>query len=197
MSRERTAPKSALRVGERVYIRRLVPSDYEAFAALRAESAEFLRPWQPLPSDTGVSGEQWSREYFDGWLRKMRTGRYVRLVICSRMDASSGAILGAVNLNEIVRGVFQSAFLGYWVGAAHARKGYLTEALPLVIDYAFDELGLHRVEANIMPHNEASLRLARRVGFRLEGRAERYLKIAGAWQDHDRYAITREEWGGL
>jgi ribosomal-protein-alanine N-acetyltransferase len=112
-------------------------------------------------------------------------------LICRRED---GAILGAVNLNEIVRGPAQSAFLGYWIGAAHARQGYMTEALQLALRHGFGILKLHRVEANILPVNRPSIALVRRAGFRREGYSPRYLRIAGRWADHERWALLSERW---
>jgi ribosomal-protein-alanine N-acetyltransferase len=97
-------------------------------------------------------------------------------------------------LNEIVRGPAQSAYLGYWIGAPYAKQGYLTEALPLALSHAFHALGLHRVEANIMPTNRPSLALVKRAGFRREGYSPRYLKIAGRWRDHERWALLAEDW---
>ena len=99
--------------------------------------------------------------------------------------------------NEIVRGPAQSAFLGYWIGARYARQGYMTEALQLALRHAFRVLRLHRVEANIMPANRASIALVRRAGFQREGYSTRYLKIAGRWADHERWALTVEDWRRL
>ncbi len=102
-------------------------------------------------------------------------------------------IVGVVNLSEISRGCFQNCFMGYWIGQPYRRQGFMTEALRLAMDYAFDDLDLHRVEANIIPSNAASIALIKRLGFRLEGLSQRYLKINGEWQDHERWALTREE----
>jgi [ribosomal protein S5]-alanine N-acetyltransferase len=104
------------------------------------------------------------------------------------------AIVGFLNLGEIVRGGFQSAYLGYGAVASHAGKGYMTEALELVLRDTFTRLGLHRVEANIQPGNAASIALVRRAGFELEGVSPRYLKIGGRWRDHERWAIRSERW---
>jgi len=128
---------------------------------------------------------------FAGWLRTSRGGRHEKLLVCRIED---GALLGASNINEIVRVPSQSAFLGYWIGAPYARQGYMTEALQLALHYAFRTLGLHRVEANIMPVNRASIMLVRRAGFRREGYSPRYLKIAGRWADHERWALLVEDW---
>jgi ribosomal-protein-alanine N-acetyltransferase len=113
-------------------------------------------------------------------------GHFVRL--------SSGELAGVINLNEIVMGLFRSAYLGYYAFAPHDGRGHMREGMSLVIGKAFGELGLHRVEANIQPNNEASRALVERLGFRLEGFSERYLKINGRWRDHERWALTAEEW---
>src|SRR5690606_34212843 len=94
----------------------------------------------------------------------------------------------------VQRGPFQSAFVGYWIDEAHAGHGYIPEAVVLTLRYAFDELGLHRVEAVIVPRNARSRRVAQKLGLRDEGTAVRLLQIQGVWEDHVRYAITREEW---
>ncbi len=101
--------------------------------------------------------------------------------------------MGQASLSEIIRGPLQQAFLGYWIGRPFVRQGYMGEALPLVLRVAFGELKLHRVEANIQPGNAASIALARRVGFRMEGYSPRYLQIRGAWADHERWAMLSEE----
>jgi ribosomal-protein-alanine N-acetyltransferase len=110
------------------------------------------------------------------------------------VDARSGELAGVINLSEIVRGSFQSAYLGYYALLPHAGSGRMDAGMRLVLRRAFTELKLHRVEANIQPGNAASIALVRRLGFRLEGYSRRYLKIRGRWQDHERWALTREEW---
>mgnify|MGYP006778483145 FL=1 len=105
-----------------------------------------------------------------------------------------GALAGVINLNGIVRGLFQNAYLGYYAFAPHTNRGYMGEALAQVLRVAFVRHKLHRVEANIQPDNLASLALVKRAGFRLEGYSPRYLKIGGRWRDHERWAITVEEW---
>lgn len=131
---------------------------------------------------------------FRTYLAKSRTPAAACRLIWRRADDT---LLGAININEIVRGFFQSGYLGYYVGAAYAGQGYMTEALQLMLRFAFRRLKLHRVEANILPNNHASLALVRRAGFRHEGRSPRYVKIAGRWRDHERWALLAEHWRPL
>jgi ribosomal-protein-alanine N-acetyltransferase len=104
------------------------------------------------------------------------------------------AIVGFLNISEIVRGRLQSGFLGYGAVAQFSGQGYLTEAMELLLKEAFTALRLHRLEANIQPGNLSSIALAERCGFQYEGFSPRYLKIGGRWRDHERWAITRETW---
>jgi [ribosomal protein S5]-alanine N-acetyltransferase len=108
-------------------------------------------------------------------------------------SADDDAILGVVEISHVARGNFQSAYLGFRIGAVHAGSD-MTEALPLVLRHAFDTLRLHRLEANIQPGNEASIALVRRAGFTREGFSRRHLKINGRWRDDERWAILREDW---
>ena len=178
--------RRALEIGRRVYLRRPTGRDQDEYLALRRRSVAFLKRWEPLPR----RGKRAARLFAD-WLRSSRGGRHEKLLICRRED---GAILGAINLNEIVRGPAQSAFLGYWIGAAHARQGYMTEALQLALRHGFERMKLHRLEANILPVNRPSIALVRRAGFRREGYSPRYLKIAGRWADHERWALLSDRW---
>lgn len=106
----------------------------------------------------------------------------------------TGEIAGVVNINEVVRGSFRSGYLGYYVFVPHNGHGYMTAGLRAVVSKAFRGLRLHRLEANIQPGNATSRRLVQRLGFKLEGFSPRYLKIAGKWRDHERWALTAEDW---
>jgi ribosomal-protein-alanine N-acetyltransferase len=108
-----------------------------------------------------------------------------------------GAIVGFVNISQIVRGRLQSGFMGYGGVAGQTGQGYMTEAIGLALRRAFTELRLHRIEANIQPNNAASIALVRRCGFELEGFSPRYLKVGGRWRDHERWAIRAEQWRAL
>jgi ribosomal-protein-alanine N-acetyltransferase len=173
-----------LRVGTRVAIRRLNRGDQAELTALERGSVQLHRPWLPR--------RERSPEAFARRLAKLGQPDHEGLVIC-RLD--TGAIVGTVNVNNIVRGSLQNGVLGYAAYAATAGKGYMTEGLALVLRYAFEELGLHRLEANIQPGNTRSSALVARLGFRLEGHSPAFQCIDGEWRDHDRWAITREPHG--
>jgi [ribosomal protein S5]-alanine N-acetyltransferase len=132
-----------------------------------------------------------TREDFARLLTRTWRSDFVSLLIRRLAD---DAILGSIEISQIVRGAFQSAYLGYQIGAAYARQGYMTEALGLTLAYGFGPLRLHRLEANIQPANEPSIALIRRLGFSQEGYSPRYLKIGGRWRDHEPWAILAESW---
>ena len=144
-----------------------------------------------------------SRELHGDWVSPPRTAaafeRY--LTRFKRPDCvafwvvtSAKELAGVINISEIVRGSFRSGYLGYYAFAPHNGLGYMTRGLRAVLHHAFGRLRLHRLEANIQPGNQASRRLVQRLGFRNEGFSPQYLKIAGQWRDHERWAVTAEEW---
>lgn len=156
------------------------PRHEQEFLAAVVRSRRLHGPWVTAPSS--------SAEY--RLYLKERTGpRHIKYFVCDEL----GGLCGVINLSEIVRGSFQSAYLGYYALMPHAGKGYMSAGLELVIARAFGELDLHRLEANIQPKNERSIALVQRAGFRLEGLSARYLRIAGRWRDHERWAITVED----
>lgn len=129
---------------------------------------------------------------YRAYLRRLRGKTHVGYLICMR---GSGELVGVVNINEIVRGVFRSGYLGYYAFTPYDRQSLMTEGLSLVVGDAFHRLGLHRLEANVQPDNKASIRLVRRLGFRREGYSPRYLEIGGRWRDHERWAILGDDVG--
>lgn len=173
-----------VRAGAQIFIRAPRPADRDEFLSLTRASVRFHRRWGSPP----VTPEQ-----FDEYLERCRRTNFVGLLACRRED---DRVVGVFNLSEIVRGGFQSCYMGYYVGAGYQQRGYMTEALRLVLGHAFETLKLHRVEANIQPDNAPSLALVRRAGFTREGFSRRYLKIAGRWRDHERYALLAEDWRG-
>lgn len=112
------------------------------------------------------------------------------------ISSAEGAIAGFLNLSQIIRGPMQGAFLGYAGVQGMEARGYMREAMGLVLERAFEGLGLHRIEANVQPGNDASLALVKGAGFEREGFSPRYLKIGGRWRDHERWAIRDEMWNG-
>ncbi len=174
---------AAIRSGTVVFIRRPRASDTAAFVALARASRSRLHPFAH-PPDTP--------EAFHRYLGGLRSSRRRGYLVCRREDAG---IVGVANLSEIVRGGFQSAYLGYYGLGDTEGRGYMTEGLALVVLHAFSALKLHRVEANIQPSNTRSIRLVERLGFRREGFSPAYLKIAGEWRDHERWAILADEIG--
>ncbi|MER6810920.1 GNAT family N-acetyltransferase [Spirillospora sp. NPDC000708] len=162
----------------RVTLRHLASDDQDEFLGLVNASADLHRPWVSLPS---------TPEQYQGYLARYAQPDEESVLICVR---GSGAIAGVVNINSIIRGRFQSASIAYAAFASTAGQGYMTEGLTLVVRYAFEQLQLHRLEAQIQPDNHASLKLVRKVGFRYEGCSPELLYIDGAWRDHERWAIT-------
>ncbi len=124
-------------------------------------------------------------------IEKMKRGELFRFWMFS-MEANE-AIIGTISLSNIVRGAFQSCHLGYRIDANHQGKGLMSEAIQLVVKYAFEDLKLHRVEANIMPRNRASFRVVEKNGFRNEGISRKYLKINGKWEDHIHMVLLNED----
>jgi ribosomal-protein-alanine N-acetyltransferase len=176
-------PPAAPPGGHRVALRVLERSDRDEFLRLAAESRELHRPWTYPPERADQFEELFSRS---------RRDDCVCLLACLR---EGGHIAGVLIVSQIVRGAFQSAYLGYYAHQRHANRGYMREAMVQTVDHAFGRLALHRLEANIQPANRASIALARSAGFRLEGFSPRYLLIGGQWRDHERYAITADERG--
>ncbi len=162
-------------------LRDLVPGDREAFLEMVRESRDLHRPWTYPPERA---------DQFDDLVSRTSRDDFVCL---AAVLAEGGDLVGIFTISQIVRGYFQSAYLGYYASARHAGKGLMAEAMALVLDHAFGPLSLHRLEANIQPGNAPSIALARGAGFRLEGYSPRYLLIGGRGRDHERYAITADE----
>ena len=156
-------------------------SDRDAFLEMVRESRELHRPWTYPPERPDQFDDLVSRTVRDDF------------VCLATTLVGNGDIVGIFTISQIVRGYFQSAYLGYYASARHAGKGLMGESMALVLDHAFGPLALHRLEANIQPGNAPSVALARGAGFRLEGYSPRYLLIGGRWRDHERYAITADE----
>ncbi|XVJ60289.1 MAG: GNAT family N-acetyltransferase [Tepidisphaera sp.] len=163
--------------------------DKGEYLRVREDSAHWLEPWEPLlPGGRSPIDD----EAFDRFHKSSETETSRRFLV--KLAGKDTPIVGQISINNIIRGPFLSATLGYWIAKPHAGQGLMSEALRLAVTHAFTDLALHRVEANIIPRNAASIGLVKKLGFRHEGTAERYLRIAGVWEDHERWGMTVERW---
>ncbi len=175
--------------GEGLFLR--VPSlaDYQPWAELRAESRAFLTPWEPTwPADdlTRTAFRRRIRRY----QLEVRDDHAYAFFLFRQSDY---ALLGGITLSNVNRCMTQTATVGYWMGERHAGRGYMTRAVRALVPFAFGTLHLHRLEAACLPHNEASMRLLQKVGFRREGLARGLVCINGRWQDHIVFALLAED----
>lgn len=172
---------------ERMTLRAPQHSDFRAWAGLRKDSKEFLTQWEPVWSPDHLSRKAFTNRVY--WAqRAMSNGTAVPLFLTLR---DSGALLGAITLDNIRRGPAQAGTTGYWIGQPYARQGYMREALQALVHYAFTELDLSRIEAGCLPENTPSRRLLEQCGYKYEGVAQSYLQIDGRWRNHVLYANLR------
>ncbi len=159
---------------------------------LRANS-EHLRPWSaaPSPGEDPYSLTSVSRSVLRH-RREWKRGQAFVLLVTTRENEDR--VIGRIALGGVLLGAFQNAYLGYWIDAEHQGRGLMTEAVRATTTFAFGTAALHRVQAAVMPRNEGSLRVLEKSCYRREGVAERYLCIAGRWEDHVLFAVTSEEW---
>lgn len=181
-------PQPLLR-GQGVALRAPMPADFAPWADLRGASRAQLTPFEPV-----WAADELSRPAFRDRLRRYQNDArndlgYAFLIL----ELPSQMIAGGITLSSIRRGVAQAATVGYWVGAGYTGRGIATAALQRVLRHAFEDLGLHRVEAACMPRNAASLRVLEKAGFEREGLGRQYLKIAGLWEDHILLARVAED----
>ncbi|RMD46753.1 MAG: N-acetyltransferase [Alphaproteobacteria bacterium] len=174
---------------ERLTLRPPEHTDWRAWSELRAESADFLQPWEPEWGPDHLSRRAFTQRVW--WARRsVARGLALPLVMIRREDQR---LVGGITLDNIRRGPAQAGTLGYWIGQPFARQGYMREAVEALVHHAFFELDLSRIEAACLPENTASRRLLERCGFRYEGVAQSYLQINGRWRAHVLYAILRPD----
>ncbi|AXQ92846.1 GNAT family N-acetyltransferase [Cereibacter azotoformans] len=172
---------------ERMTLRLPQHSDWRDWSALRAESAAFLTPWEPVWSSDHLTRKAFTNRVY--WAARAESqGTALPLVLIRREDQ---ALLGAITLDNIRRGPAQAGTLGYWVGRPHARQGYMREAILGIVHHAFNTLDVSRIEAACLPENAASRGVLEKCGFKYEGVAQSYLQIAGRWRNHVLYANLR------
>jgi [ribosomal protein S5]-alanine N-acetyltransferase len=172
---------------QRMRLRLPEMADHVNWAGLRREGEAFLREWEPSWSSDHFSRKAFRNRVYWAW-RSRDEGRALALFLFRRED---DRFMGAITLDNIRRGPSQSAQVGYWIGEAFARQGYMSEALAAVVHHAFGVLDLSRIEAACLPENTASRALLERAGFKYEGVAQSYLQISGRWRNHVLYANLR------
>ncbi len=150
----------------------------------------FLEEWEAVKSEDFYT-KQYQEEQLDKELSDIDNNKSFRLWIFRKEDETR--IIGSIGFSNIVRGAFLSCYLGYKLDKDEINKGFMTEAIQKGIDIMFNEFGLHRIEANIMPKNKRSLRVVEKLGFYNEGSAYKYLKINGKWEDHIHMVLLNDE----
>jgi ribosomal-protein-alanine N-acetyltransferase len=175
--------------GGEVYLRYPRMADFKAWAKLRAESREFLTPWEPSwPRDELTKGA--FRRRIKRYQKETRHDSAYAFFVFRKADDQ---LLGGCTLSNVRRGVTQATALGYWIGQRFARQGFMYDAVRALIPFVFSTLGLHRLEAACLPTNEASQKLLVKAGFRQEGLARKYLQINGEWRDHVLFALLEDD----
>lgn len=174
-------------ISDRLIIRVLRPRDAAAVARFLRENREYHAPWEPIRPFS----------YYGRNRQRVNLRRIARdssqYQFGLTLRGQSRNVVGVISFSNIIHGPFRSCFLGYRMAQRYTGRGLMTEALEVTCRAMFAHLGLHRIEANIMPHNAPSLALVHKLGFRYEGRSTRYLMIQGRWEDHDRFALLAED----
>ncbi len=166
-----------------------VLSDYRQWIAVRGANQAGLKPFEP----------SWPKDWADKAFFERRTQRQIQDWQTGRAYAflilkPDQTLIGGVNINNVCRGAAQFASLGYWLDTAHQGQGYMHDALGLIAEFAFEDLGLHRLNASCIPRNTRSKNLLLRSGFQEEGFARKYLRINGVWEDHHLFGLPVETW---
>ena len=185
------APPKVRLDGPRVYLRPPRDRDWRACSALRAESRDFLQPWEPAWARDALSRPSYYRRVDQIVVEWRRDSSYAFHIF----RAADEVLVGGITLSNIRRGVAQAGTLGYWIGQPHARRGFMTEAIGCIGRYGFQHLRLHRLEAACLPANAASCGLLAKTGFEEEGFARKYLRINGTWHDHVLFSLVSGEEG--
>jgi ribosomal-protein-alanine N-acetyltransferase len=165
------------------------PEDAEAFLDLVVRNRDHFRPYEPRrpPAYFTLAGQ---RDQIAAARRQAQLGERFEFGV---WDRNGSGLVGRISLGGISRGALQNAYLGYGIDREHGGRGYASQAVTLAVRVAFDDLGLHRVQAAVVPENKASARVLEKCGFREEGLARRYLFLDGQWKDHRMFALTPED----
>ncbi len=174
----------------RITLRPPMLGDWQAWAQVREANQDHIQPFDP----------RWPAKAFTYGLFERRTHRQAREWDLGLANAflifknEDNSLIGGMNINNICRGAAQYASLGYWLDQGHEGQGYMTEALRMTLQYCFEGLNLHRVNASCLAHNTRSKKTLLKAGFKEEGLAEKYLQIDGRWQDHELFGLPIEDW---
>jgi [ribosomal protein S5]-alanine N-acetyltransferase len=173
-------------VGHKIYLRFLKDTDVGSLTEMHRRNREFWQRYTPDRTEEFYT-EEYQLNRIQTCLAKMeRDEQYTFGIFLVGTDE----LIGIIELTEVVRGPLQTCWLGYYVDQSHNGHGYTTEAVRLVVDYAFEVLKLHRIEAGVMPHNIGSIRVLEKAGFHKEGLSKKNVKINGRWEDHLHFAIV-------
>jgi [ribosomal protein S5]-alanine N-acetyltransferase len=173
-----------------VYLRPLTAQDAPALLEVRTRNKAFFEPWEPAQSARHFTLQGQREEIERAAADARRDVRYAFGVFLKENDV----LIGRVALSNVSRGAWQNATLGYYIDEAQTGRGYATQAVRLALQFAFGPAGLHRVQAAVLPRNVASRRVLEKASFSREGRSTKYLQINGVWEDHEMFAITKEDW---
>ncbi|MEM6634295.1 MAG: GNAT family protein [Pseudomonadota bacterium] len=174
---------------DRLSLRPPQHADFRSWTALRAISRDFLAPWEPAWAEDHLSRKAFTNRVY--WAqRSIGSGSALPLFLFLQ---DGETLVGAITLDNIRRGPAQAGTLGYWIGAPHARQGYMREAITAVVHHAFHVLDLSRIEAACLPENAASRGVLEKSAFKYEGVAQSYLQIDGRWRNHVLYANLRSD----
>ncbi|WDV44462.1 GNAT family N-acetyltransferase [Clostridiaceae bacterium M8S5] len=165
--------------------------DVELVVDYFIRNEEFLKEWDPLKQEQFFTSD-YHRQVIKKDLKEIENGTKLRLWIMKKEDKDNPRIIGTIAFSNIIKGAFLSCILGYRLDKDEINKGYITEALNKGIDIIFNEYKMHRVEANIMPKNDRSIRVVKKLGFTEEGLSKKYLKINGKWEDHLRFVLLND-----
>jgi ribosomal-protein-alanine N-acetyltransferase len=178
-------------VSQRLLLRMGEPDDIPAILQYYRINKAYLEPFEPQRPDNFYTVEFWEAA-LQARKKDFHTGNSIRLFIFDQTKPA--AVIGTINLNNIIRGAFHAANLGYGLAAQKQGQGFMTEAGHRLITYAFKDLNLHRIMASYMPHNQRSANVLKRLGFEIEGTAREYLFINGKWQDHVMTSLINSTW---
>lgn len=181
----------------RMVLRALKQSDYRAWMQLRWVNAQWLKSWDPT-DPTGQNIETTYRQMLRAQRKAAAQGTGFSWAIThleqgKKPGQGTERLIGQVSLSGIQYGAARTASIGYWINHGHAGQGFTPEAVALVCHFSYESLQLHRLEINIRPENQASLRVVEKLRFRDEGIRRRFLHIDGQWRDHRSFALNRED----